>query len=136
MGDDDKDLGECLDKLASELDDSIFAYHPSGNHGTIGTITSHDGSIDDYHVGTDYTPSYSWAFPQNEVAVPESGDIKIGERSLKQFMDKVESRLAILTPDSKKLEKFAALRKAYEHYKTLEQLCELEEEDDNEDLPF
>ena len=87
--------------------------------------------------GIEYSPTYSWAFPQQEVSVPEEGDIKIGQRSLKEFMDKVESRLAILTPDSKKLEIFAALRKAYEHYKTLESLCELEEEDDeDEDVPF
>lgn len=128
MGDgNDKELEALLDDIA-EVDDSIFAYHPTGNH---------DGSIDDHHNGIEYSPSYSWAFPQREVSVPEEGDIKIGERSLKEFMDKVESRLAILTPDSKKLEKFAALRKAYEHYKTLESLCELEEEeDDDEDVPF
>ena len=121
MGDgDDKELEALLDDIAE--DESIFQY---GDTGTIDT-------------GIDYTPNYSWAFPQQDnIEVPESGDVKIGDRSLKEFMDKVESRLAILTPDSKKLEKFAALRKAYEHYKTLESLCELEEEEDeDEDVPF
>ena len=123
MGDgNDKELQELLEGIAEDLDS--FDYTPTNN----------DGSMEDY--GT-FTPTYSWAMPQTEVSVPEEGDIKIGERSLKEFMDKVESRLAILTPDSKKLEKFAALRKAYEHYKTLESLCELEEEDDeDEDVPF
>jgi hypothetical protein len=116
MGDgNDKELQALLDDIAE--DGSIFQY---GDNGTIDT-------------GIDYTPTYSWAYPQQDnIEVPESGDVKIGDRSLKEFMDKVESRLAILTPDSKKLEKFAALRKAYEHYKTLESLCELEEEDDHD----
>jgi hypothetical protein len=36
----------------------------------------------------------------------------------------MEERLAILVPDPKKLEQFAALKKAYEHYKLMEQLCQ------------
>jgi hypothetical protein len=50
-------------------------------------------------------------------------DIKIGSRSLKTFMEKVEQRLAILQPDPELLDKFEALKQAYEHYKTLEALC-------------
>jgi hypothetical protein len=51
-------------------------------------------------------------------------DIKIDGRSLKNFMDKMEERLAILVPDPSKLEKFEALKKAYEHYKLMEKLCQ------------
>jgi len=51
-------------------------------------------------------------------------DIKIDGRSLKNFMDKMEERLAILVPDPAKLEKFEALKKAYEHYKLMEKLCQ------------
>ena len=50
-------------------------------------------------------------------------DIKIDGQSLKEFMKKMEQRLAILVPDPTKLEKFEALKKAYEHYKTMESLC-------------
>jgi hypothetical protein len=50
-------------------------------------------------------------------------DINLGGKSLKDFMAKMEERLAILVPDPKKLEKFEALKKAYEHYKTMESLC-------------
>ena len=58
-------------------------------------------------------------------------DIKIDGRSLKNFMDKMEERLAILVPDPAKLEKFEALKKAYEHYKLMEKLCqELPKEED------
>jgi hypothetical protein len=62
------------------------------------------------------------------------GDIKWQGRSLGKMMEKIESRLAILTPDSEKLEHFAALKKAYDHYKALEALCELPKEDEDEDI--
>jgi hypothetical protein len=51
------------------------------------------------------------------------GDIMVKGRSLEKMFQKIEDRLAILQePDPEKLEKFAALKKAYEHYKTLERL--------------
>ena len=51
------------------------------------------------------------------------GDIKWKGRSLGKLLEKIEDRLAILQePDVEKLEKFAALKKAYDHYKTLERL--------------
>ena len=51
-------------------------------------------------------------------------DISIDGKSLKNFMTKMEERLAILVPDPKKLEQFEALKKAYEHYKLMEKLCQ------------
>ena len=51
-------------------------------------------------------------------------DINIDGKSLKTFMETLEKRLAILVPDPKKLEQFAALKKAYEHYKLMESLCQ------------
>lgn len=57
------------------------------------------------------------------IDVKEGGDIKVDGKSLKEFMNKMEQRLAILVPDPKKLEKFEALKRAYEHYKTMESLC-------------
>lgn len=51
-------------------------------------------------------------------------DIKVDGKSLKEFMNKMEERLAILVPDPAKLEQFAALKKAYEHYKLMESLCQ------------
>jgi hypothetical protein len=44
-------------------------------------------------------------------------------------METLEKRLAILQPDPEKLEHFDALQKAYEHYKTLEALCQLPKKD-------
>jgi hypothetical protein len=53
------------------------------------------------------------------------GDVTIKGVSITETLDKINQRLAILVPDPAKLEHFAALRKAYEHYKTLEALCEI-----------
>jgi hypothetical protein len=35
----------------------------------------------------------------------------------------MEERLVILTPDLQKLEKYTALKKAYDNYKVVENLC-------------
>lgn len=53
------------------------------------------------------------------------GDVKIKGVSILETLNKIEKRLSILRPDPEKLEHFEALKKAYEHYKTLEALCEL-----------
>jgi len=51
------------------------------------------------------------------------GDIKWKGRSLGKLLEAIEDRLAILQePNPERLEKFAALKKAYDHYKTLERL--------------
>ena len=51
------------------------------------------------------------------------GDIKIDGQSLKEFMSVVSERLNILTPKPEVLEKYEALREAYENYKMLEKIC-------------
>ena len=51
------------------------------------------------------------------------GNVKIKGRDIIKLFEKIEDRLAILAdPDPKKLEKFAALKKAYDHYKLMEKL--------------
>ena len=57
------------------------------------------------------------------------GDIKVEGKSLKDWMAVMEKRLSILVPDPKKLKKYEALQKAYNHYKMLEALCEADEDD-------
>jgi hypothetical protein len=59
------------------------------------------------------------------------GDIKWKGRSLGELLTTIEKRLAILIPDPAKLEHFEALQKAYQHYKTLEALCEIPEKKDD-----
>ena len=110
-----------------------------------GTITLPTTSISNggYTIGatgsTVYTTgSYGWNTATSPgVNITGAGidmaagtDIKVDGKSLKEFMNKMEQRLAILVPDPAKLEQFAALKKAYEHYKLIESLCqELPKED-------
>jgi hypothetical protein len=72
-------------------------------------------------------PAWSTISPSSGFSVKGDadfdGDIKWKGRSLGKLMERIEDRLAILQePDAEKLEKFAALKKAYDHYKTLERL--------------
>lgn len=77
-------------------------------------------------------PTYSWHTlnQPNKVNIhgggielDEDADITIGGRSMRKILEGIEQRLSILVPDPKKLEHYEALRQAYEHYKTLEALC-------------
>jgi hypothetical protein len=84
-----------------------------------------------------YTTSGINGSSYNNVNITNTGidmtngtDLKIDGKSLKNFMDKMEERLAILVPDPKKLEKFEALKKAYDHYKLMEKLCQEETKED------
>ena len=57
------------------------------------------------------------------------GDIKWKGRDLGKMLETIEKRLAILEPNPKKLKKFEALQKAYDHYKLLEALCHSDEDE-------
>ena len=127
MGDDDKQYTITLDPT----------YTYSGGAATTSTVTMPSIDIDDqisngtFTIDTSSisdTGDYEYGNWGSDISVPEDGYIKIGCRSLKTFMDTMEKRMAILQPDPAKLEKFEALQKAYEHYKHLERLCELDDE--------
>ena len=75
-----------------------------------------------YNWNTTTSPSVN--ISSDGIDMAAGTDIKVDGKSLKEFMSKMEERLAILIPDPKKLEQFAALKKAYEHYKLMEQLCQ------------
>jgi hypothetical protein len=75
-----------------------------------------------YNWNTTTSPSVN--ISSDGIDMAAGTDIKVDGKSLKEFMSKMEERLAILVPDPKKLEQFAALKKAYEHYKLMEQLCQ------------
>ena len=84
------------------------------------------GSIGGLNINSGYT-STSTTTPSlkvnGDIEISDNGDIRIGSKSLKTFMEKIEDRLTILQPNPELLEKFEALKQAYEHYKTLEALC-------------
>ena len=84
--------------------------------------------------GTSWTSSTGTStvnISTNGIDMAAGTDLKIDGKSLKNFMSKMEERLAILVPDPAKLEKFEALKRAYEHYKTMESLCFDEPKEEN-----
>jgi len=97
----------------------------SGSAGyTIGSAgsTMYTTGTGTYNWNTTIPPSVN--ISSDGIDMAAGTDIKVDGKSLKEFMSKMEERLAILIPDPKKLEQFAALKKAYEHYKLMESLCQ------------
>jgi hypothetical protein len=120
-----KDLDDLLTSTVS-----LGNTFPSGNV-TISAPSSYTigatGSSGAYLYSTSGSNGTSWTGPGSGLKVSGpaefDGDVKIKGRSLEKMLQKIEDRLAILQdPDPKKLEKYAALKKAYDHYKTLERL--------------
>jgi hypothetical protein len=83
-------------------------------------------------VGNRGAQSGIWASPNKIVGdtkftddVVFEGDINWKGRDLGQLIESIEDRLAILVaPTPEKLQKFAALKKAYDHYKLMERLID------------
>jgi len=89
----------------------------SWNMNTSGTVynTGTVGSIGLNPIWTNTTPS---------PGLVVDGDIKWNGRSLGNLLEKIEDRLAILQePTPERLERFAALREAYDAYKLIDTLC-------------
>lgn len=104
---------------------SGYAYNTASAYGN---ITINNG-------GSSYTTASStYAGVQSTLSVTGNADIK-GDLTVKginvaETLEAINKRLAILVPDPDKLEKFEALKKAYDHYKLLEALCHEEKKDD------
>ena len=123
----------------SSLDASLYSgmnytTTASCNYGNI-SIGNGGNGLSNYAIGSSYQGSlWSTSVTTDQAGVlqvhGEDADVMLNGKSLKNFMETMEKRLAILTPDLEKLEHFAALKKAYENYKTLEALCELPKEED------
>jgi hypothetical protein len=58
------------------------------------------------------------------LTMAEGSDIKIGTKSLKTWMEKVEERLNILTPNPELEKEWDQLRKLGERYRKLEKKCQ------------
>jgi hypothetical protein len=87
-----------------------------------------------YTIGTTGYGAISSGNGTTQPTIKVSGDaefegrVMINKRDLGEFMEAMSKRLAILVPDPEKLEHFEALKKAYDHYKLLEALCEIPKE--------
>lgn len=51
------------------------------------------------------------------------GNLTVNGVDIGTTLAKIQDRLAILVPDPARLDKYEALKQAYEHYKVLEALC-------------
>ena len=52
-----------------------------------------------------------------------TGNLTVNGVDIGIMLAKIQDRLAILVPDPARLDKYEALKQAYEHYKILEALC-------------
>ena len=92
------------------------------------TLPSDDDLISFNNVYTTGTDNYSFDYNYNpgvdvtagDLKVHNEGDIKLGERSLKEFMDKVEERMNILRPNQELEEQWDELKKLGDSYRKLE----------------
>jgi hypothetical protein len=134
-------LNDSADVTLSGLSSTIIGPYTSTNYPTYGNITiGSSGSAGTFYT-TNATSTPSWqtinagSGSQSSLNVKGNaefeGKVKINGQDLAEFMDTISKRLAILVPNPEKLEHFEALKKAYNHYKTLEALCEIPKEEED-----
>lgn len=95
-------------------------------------ISSIDTSV--YSYGSTYSNIYN-----DNIAIVESSEYDLtvnrpGKPPLKvgQALDQIMDRLAILEPDFDKMDRYPALREAYDNYKTIEALLAGNDDDSNQ----
>jgi hypothetical protein len=121
----------------NQIDDELTITLPSYNYSeplyySVNGISANDIITSTMAVGSTYTTNNTASWSQNYsfdnvtssnvhisgngITMEPQADIKIGDRSLKEFMDSVEQRLGILRPNPEledKWENLKGLRKAY-----------------------
>lgn len=115
---------DMSDVLCSTIDMSTVTM-PSYSGITTGPYTISTGSNygwtnANYTIASNGTSEGNVNISSNGITMKESTDIKLGERSLKDFMDRVEEHLAILKPAPEledKWDQLKALRNQYEALK-------------------
>jgi len=141
-----KKLEELIDEYTTIDTSSIIGPYPSmnvgiGATGSNGSVYTSNGTGNAMWTTSPYTISHTGLSNWNNIGTGTTqptiqvkgdaefeGKVMINKRDLGEFMEAMSKRLAILVPDPAKLEHFEALKKAYNHYKTLEALCELPKE--------
>ena len=84
------------------------------------------GGLGSGYVYTTNTTAVDWNTPpsvhitQGGIDMPKDADIKIGDRSLKTFMENIEQRLAILRPNPELEERWEQLKELRNQYEALE----------------
>lgn len=85
------------------------------------TVGTSDLISSDYNMNTTYSMDTSTVTMGSFTYDDNFGNSEYFQHIQKQ-LDAINERLAILQPNPEHLEKYEALRNAYEHYKTLERL--------------
>lgn len=80
--------------------------------------TAYTTNTSDFQFNFDYNPGVD--ITQGNLSIHNDGDIKLGDRSLKEFMDKVEERMNILRPNPELEEQWDELKQLGERYRELE----------------
>jgi hypothetical protein len=139
---DSKDMGIIAQEIGDVLEDTIIIDTSLWGSGTININSTSGpytiGSAGSYlYNGSNGSSMWSTSVGTNTPSLSVTGnaefdqDVKIKGISVLKTLEEINRRLAILVPDPEKLEHFEALKKAYEHYKTLEALCQVPAKDDN-----
>jgi len=77
-----------------------------------------------YTIGTPNTQPNLHVGPSGKIHIQgDNADLVIGEKSLRDWMEKVEERLNILTPNPEMEKEWDQLRKLGERYRKLEKKC-------------
>jgi hypothetical protein len=124
--------------ITSALGSSASIYTTIGMNSTSGQYLTNSGTGASPVWTTNNTTPWGMGNITPSPGLKVSGDaefegkVMINGRNISEFMETISKRLSILVPDPAKLEHFAALKKAYEHYKTLEALCEIPKKENEE----
>jgi hypothetical protein len=104
-----------------------------GGFNGISSIDMSSATIPSYTIGSSGSTSYTWSqdyslntianstvnITGDGIAMEPNADIKIGDRSLKEFMNTVEEHLAILKPAPELEEKWDQLKDLRQQYEAL-----------------
>jgi hypothetical protein len=131
------------------LDAADYSPYYTSTGLTLGAISSNSSITVPHTVSTTGTNGYmygagtgtTWVTPnsanQGSIKVTGDaefdGDVKIKGHSITKLLERIEDRFAILMdPDPARLEKFQALKKAYDNYKLMDRLCQETPEEEEE----
>ena len=87
----------------------------------LGGVTGATGTINPvYTIGGLYNDNTAITLGKDGIVMAESADIKLGNVSLKSFIDKIEQRLALLNPNPKLEKEWTELKELGDRYRELE----------------
>jgi hypothetical protein len=120
----DKDLpgisAQEIQPLTTAEVSALFSSNLSGSYLTSSAMGNYTWNTT---VPTIVNSTWPTSITSPSPTVEITGDLVVNGKNIGNILDKIQDRLAILDePDPEKLEKHAALKKAYDHYKLMEKL--------------